>query len=430
METKVTYYQIGNEEITCNGVFFQIPKMSVKVNGVGLDIDLRYVGTIDCGEIPATDNACFSLYGKSYDLGPFGKPLGAWLNQSMDLHQTQRCNHFVEYLYQYSKVAPKEIVAKPWLKSLSKFPKLTGIVFADAREIQHYAFHIGSGFCISKMGRMPSYVVCKIEDLEDAYQSTRYFKMVATYSCSHCKNDHKPDDVIRICGRCKRVSYCNETCQLWDWKTHKTKCYPQSLDRSNKHIPNLLQKQNLWHKQELLEVKNIIERLRVKYDLPPPCSGWIYNLLQKSREEDIPCTALQGINDLISEKEIDTIWVSNKIHPKFPDAIAMISRKAMFFILELSDVKILGFEPAVWNAQENKCCENSRCMIAQHRIVCNSCGKVIQHDWNTKYPLFDSRRPYEDWTHQLPLFIRFGCTSDTGHFRVHNSMHYSFHWNK
>src|SRR5579872_3407552 len=96
---KVIYHQIGNERTLCNGILFKIPVMAISVNAININVDLRNVATMDSAEIPQSINTWLELNGKTYHLGQYGKHIAAWMNQSMDLHQAQRSNHFVEFLY-------------------------------------------------------------------------------------------------------------------------------------------------------------------------------------------------------------------------------------------------------------------------------------------------------------------------------------------
>lgn len=41
---------------------------------------------------------------------------------------------------------------------------------------------------------------------------------------SMCCNVCSKIDNLKMCSRCKKVSYCNEECQRKDWNTHKNDC--------------------------------------------------------------------------------------------------------------------------------------------------------------------------------------------------------------
>ncbi|KAJ6602425.1 hypothetical protein DFH09DRAFT_1124834 [Mycena vulgaris] len=43
----------------------------------------------------------------------------------------------------------------------------------------------------------------------------------ANLICSSCFHG---SENLRKCTRCRRVAYCNEACQLKDWKDHKDVC--------------------------------------------------------------------------------------------------------------------------------------------------------------------------------------------------------------
>ena len=46
-------------------------------------------------------------------------------------------------------------------------------------------------------------------------------RKVAAAACSNCNNSDKK---MKICGKCRLVSYCSPECQKADWKQHKSSC--------------------------------------------------------------------------------------------------------------------------------------------------------------------------------------------------------------
>ncbi len=60
------------------------------------------------------------------------------------------------------------------------------------------------------------------ERLEQAL--TSYGKSVEGVLISRCAFCSKSAEVLKRCGRCKKVKYCSVDCQKEDWDSHKNRC--------------------------------------------------------------------------------------------------------------------------------------------------------------------------------------------------------------
>jgi hypothetical protein len=54
------------------------------------------------------------------------------------------------------------------------------------------------------------------------YNNTPYnFYAIRCKGCGHAKEELPEGQNLKLCGRCKDVSYCGKECQAGDWKKHK-----------------------------------------------------------------------------------------------------------------------------------------------------------------------------------------------------------------
>lgn len=46
------------------------------------------------------------------------------------------------------------------------------------------------------------------------------YSVLNKHKCWHCGNE-----CVTCCAKCKKIYYCNEKCQLFDWQKHRLNCY-------------------------------------------------------------------------------------------------------------------------------------------------------------------------------------------------------------
>jgi hypothetical protein len=57
------------------------------------------------------------------------------------------------------------------------------------------------------------------------YNNTPYnFHAIRCKGCGNAKEELPEGQILKLCGRCKDVSYCGKECQAGDWKKHKKDC--------------------------------------------------------------------------------------------------------------------------------------------------------------------------------------------------------------
>jgi MYND finger/NlpC/P60 family len=91
-------------------------------------------------------------------------------------------------------------------------------------------------------------------------------EVVTKIFCNDCK---KENSEASLCNRCKKVRYCNATCQKNDWKTHQPNCFAfindkivgQNKQIGNKNFPVFSLKENQPHEVNLSAIKALIEML-------------------------------------------------------------------------------------------------------------------------------------------------------------------------
>lgn len=106
------------------------------------------------------------------------------------------------------------------MKDLKKFRVI--VMFYNG-ERTHSALHIGDGLFLSKAGHAPSYFVSSFDELKKVYKCDIVKTIDLDSQCDFC-HVSKPVKRLFFCLSCNRATYCDRTCQLNDWSTHRPEC--------------------------------------------------------------------------------------------------------------------------------------------------------------------------------------------------------------
>jgi hypothetical protein len=100
-------------------------------------------------------------------------------------------------------------------------------LFAKDRAV-HRGVLIAPGAILHKLGPSLHYVVSSPAEFMTAYHHDRVAVLCLSDARACANNCGKTESSfhLRLCGRCRTVSYCSRECQRADWPLHKPACVP------------------------------------------------------------------------------------------------------------------------------------------------------------------------------------------------------------
>lgn len=164
-----------------------------------------------------------------------------------------------------------------------------------------------------------------------------------SYNCEYCKKEN----VSALCGRCKRVAYCDQNCQKTHWATHKVFC--QSAEKSPWY-----ENDKLWDKKAddprmlcVRRAKNFVSNVEQHVKNPPVLNYFIIS----KRVNESP--------DSLSYKD------SRHMKWEYHVVIEYSDEKSRYIIDPLKSKKL--FEYKSWVAEITQGVPNKfKCLMVRH----------------------------------------------------------------
>lgn len=377
------------------GITRECQDVKIYIDGRETDIDLKNIARKAKDVIIPTDNVILEYGSKSYYLGEFGRAIILCINQPATAHTAMDCHDIVSVVLDEFSRKKKQtwgVSGTSYSGRIEDLDKFSAVVLLLNDMTVHSALHISDGIFFSKMGHSPNYMVSDYSTIRDVYRADEIHCMFAENLCHGCRILRKPEE-LKYCGSCQWATYCGKTCQNASWPKHKSEC--KSLQNSNAQVEEAARNYASVCAQE-------IDTMLRGMGLKEEAIQWFKNIFAICNTENIPCTRLEEVDLLISnpDDEVQDLRISNKIHPEYPFFVARLRVPTMDALFEMSSA--LGFS-------------------------------TVLEGWTgkTKYPIFpNAMSKLEKKIYQIPLVIRCGPTSKTGHFYRKTWGDYVYEWNK